>query len=126
MDKGFRKGGVQVTVDTKTWHFRVHAHSVFPLFMKFGGSPKGGGGGPDPQDTPPPAWIHPWGLPDGMYKFVGNYPNGSPPMEQMSSPLSLFMYILCKYVLHPGTLLIGLIYQYSWPLEITEIILSRC
>ena len=63
------------------------------------------------------------GLPDGMKKILGN---GSPPMEQMSSPLSLSMYILCKYVLHPGTLLIGLIYQYSWPLEITEIILSRC
>ena len=31
---------------------RAHARDVFPLFMKFGGPPKGGG--PDPQDPPPP------------------------------------------------------------------------
>ena len=39
----------------------VHACNVFPLFMNFGGAPKGGGGGgrgPDPQDLPVP-WIRP-------------------------------------------------------------------
>ena len=33
------------------WH-PTGARSVFPLFIKFGGPPKGGG--PDPQDPPPP------------------------------------------------------------------------
>ena len=30
----------------------MHARDVYFLFMKFGGLPKGGGGGPDPKDTP--------------------------------------------------------------------------
>ena len=32
----------------------MHARDVFPIFMKCGGAPKGGGGeGPDPQDPRP-------------------------------------------------------------------------
>ena len=40
---------------------RTHARDVFSLFMKFGGPPKGEGGGPDPQDSPPPRLDPPLG-----------------------------------------------------------------
>ena len=48
-DTGFRKGGGLGKV-----RFRALMCDVFSLFMKFRGPPKEGGGGPDPQDPPPP------------------------------------------------------------------------
>ena len=43
---------------TKMRGIHVHMHNIFSLFMKFGCPPKGGGGGPDPQN--PSHWIRPW------------------------------------------------------------------
>ena len=53
-DTGFRKGGGDPG-NCKVLKCSVYAGTratFFSLFMKFGGPPKGGGGGPDPKAPP--------------------------------------------------------------------------